>query len=255
MIENLAEMIKTGSETMIQPPIKEEVPVETASPVPVETPVEAPEPVAEERPERSVDIITLPEWLDLYAATTDVKAVKIAIKGVNTENILIVSYPTGAVLEDGSDEKDVELFKRATKIPSLNLEAVEVNIYNNSYRMIHNYDNVVIKAYGLKTNIILTFCINVEGLLIPFESVKVKRKKNFVVIPQVSSEILEKVAASLNATSDTEALALRYKQSVGVEGLTTNKHVLNWLVGKQNGISDINHHLQIDNVIMQTILN
>jgi len=247
MAENLAEMVKneTLAPEVLDTPIEEVV----AAP---ETPaIETP--VVEEIPARSVTISTLPEWFTKYSEAGEVKAVKIAIKGVNTDNILIVSFPTGEKLEDESLVKDVELFKRANKIPALDLPASTVNIYSNSFRMIQEYEGVFIKVYGLKTNIILSFCINVNGLLIPFETSKVKRKEKYVVIPQPSQEILDKLAINLGKPADLEALELRYKQSKGVEGIATNLDAIKWLLDKQATIADINHHLQIDTVVTQVL--
>jgi len=248
MMDNLAEMVKTET---LAPETLDTPAEETAAPT-EEAPV-AEAPVVEEAPARSVVISTLPEWFTKYAEAGEVKAVKIAIKGVNTDNILIVSFPTGEKLEDESLVKDVELFKRANKIPALDLPASTVNIYSNSFRMIQEYEGVFIKAYGLKTNIILSFCINVNGLLIPFETSKVKRKEKYVIVPQPSQELLDRLAINLGQPADLEALELRYKQSKGVEGVNTNLDAVKWLLDKQATIADINHHLQIDTVVMQVL--
>ena len=232
--ENLAEMILTA------PPISEGFNPSTLDTL--NTAVEEAAPIVEPEivPERAVVIATLPEWFAKYSENADTKPVKIVIKGVNPDNILIVSYPTGVVLEDGSEEKDIELFKRANKIPALDLPASIIDIYSNSYRMIQEYgDGVWIKAYGLKTNIILSFCINVDGLMIPFHTSKVKRKEKIVVVPAP-------------AAADLEALELRYKQSKGIEA-ATNMDAVRWLIEKQKDVADINHHLQIDSVIMTTL--
>lgn len=253
MMQNLEELAASPVEQGINASTLEtlETAVEstpTEAPVVEATPVEPP---VEVRPERAVEIITLPEWFTKFSENGDVKPVKIVIKGVNPDNILIVSYPTGSKLEDGSDEKDVELFKRANKIPALDLPASVVNIYSNSFRMVQEYaDGIWVKAYGLKTNIIISYCINVDNLLIPFETSKVKRKEKIVVIPTYTD--LEVLAAKLALPADTEALELRYKQSKGITA-TTNMDIVRWLCTKQNDVADINHHLQIDSVIMATL--
>jgi hypothetical protein len=253
MMQNLEEMVASPVAEGINASTLEslETAVETP-PAPVE-PVAEPvaEPPVDVMPERAVPIITLPEWFTKFADSGEVKPVKIVIKGVNPDNILIVSYPTGNKLEDGSDEKDVELFKRANKIPALDLPSAVVNIYSNSYRMIQEYaDGIWVKAYGLKTNIILSYCINVDGALIPFEITKVKRKEKIAVVPTYTN--LEALAEKLALPADTEALELRYKQSKGITA-TTNMDIVRWLCDKQKDVADINHHLQIDSVIMATV--
>lgn len=254
MMQNLEEMV--ASQPTVEQGINAstleslETAVETPA-APVVEPEAVTEPPVEVMPERAVPIITLPEWFTKFSENGEVKPVKIVIKGVNPDNILIVSYPTGVKLEDGSDEKDVELFKRANKIPALDLPAETVNIYSNSFRMVQEYgDGVWIKAYGLKTNIIISFCINVNGVLIPFETTKVKRKEKIVVVPTHPN--VAGLSEKLGLPADTEALELRYKQSKGITA-TTNMDIVTWLTDKQKDVADINHHLQIDSVIMATL--
>ena len=42
-------------------------------------------------------------------------------------------------------------------------------------------------------------------------------------------------------------------QSSKAEGLQTNLDAVKWLIDRQSTISDINHHLQIDNAIIDTL--
>ena len=252
MMENLAEMAQTTEPinpttlNVLDKPA-EETQQESAAP----TPVTEPEEPVETLPERAVPILNLPEWFTKYSDNVEVKPVKIVIKGVNPDNILIVSYPTGVTLEDGSDEKDVELFKRANRIPALDLPASVVNVYSSSFRMVHDYgDGVWVKTYGLKTNLIMAFCVNVNDVLIPFSIEKVKRKNKIVVIPTYTN--LDALAQKLGEPCNLEALELRYKQSKGITA-ATNLDVVTWLFDKQKEIADINHHLQVDSVIMSTL--
>jgi len=51
-----------------------------------------------------------------------------------------------------------------------------------------------------------------------------------------------------------EALQLLYKQSAkSVDEMTTNQSVVDWLLERQDDVTDINHHLQIDNVLIDIL--
>ena len=46
----------------------------------------------------------------------------------------------------------------------------------------------------------------------------------------------------------------RYKQSAkAVKDLTTIQDVVNWLIERQASVTDINHHLQIDGVLINIL--
>jgi hypothetical protein len=61
------------------------------------------------------------------------------------------------------------------------------------------------------------------------------------------------VEVKLNEAANTEDLQLRYKQASKAEDINTNMDAINWLISRQAEVTDINHHLQIDNVIIETL--
>jgi hypothetical protein len=58
----------------------------------------------------------------------------------------------------------------------------------------------------------------------------------------------------MNESAQLEDLQLLYKQSAKcLDKFTTNNSVVEWLIDRQKDIFDINHHLQIDDVIMNIL--
>ena len=85
----------------------------------------------------------------------------------------------------------------------------------------------------------------------PYSIVRVKKKDTDLEIP---TNDVTAIGNKLQETADTEALQLLYRQSAKViDEFTTNGSVVDWLLAKQDEVTDINHHLQIDNVIIDIL--
>ena len=201
-----------------------------------------------------VNIISLFEWFNLNSDRFDnINQVKVSIRGVNPSKTLIMAVKdgTGEKDEEGNDQRDLRVFENSDTHPVLNLPGLDMQIYNNGFRILHEYNGVFIKCYGIRTGLIVTFCNEIEGRLIPFSIVRVKKKDTDLEIP---ANAIEAVSAKLLQNADTEALQLLYRQSTKViDQFTTNRSVVDWLTTKQNEVTDINHHLQIDNVIIDIL--
>jgi hypothetical protein len=154
--------------------------------------------------------------------------------------------------EEGSPTRELFLFKDADIQPVLKIPGMDMQIYNNGFKIIYDYnqDNIFIKGYGVRTGLIISFCNNIDGRLIPYAITKV-RKKDSVIDLLVKDP--SQVRIQLNQPADVEALELRYNQISKVEGITTNYDAISWLLARQAEVTDINHHLQIDNVIIATL--
>jgi hypothetical protein len=127
-----------------------------------------------------------------------------------------------------------------------------MDVYNNGFRIVYEYeDNTFIKCYGVRTGLIAVFCTNIGGNMIPFNITRVKKRDAEV---EVAAQDVNMVLTKLAANADLEALQLRYRQSVkAIDELTTNQDVVNWLLERQAEVTDINHHLQIDGVLIDTL--
>ena len=249
MNDNLADLVKTETDDgMVFSETDLDLPTEETQ---VEPAVEAP--AAE-----STDLIgitTLGQWFENNATNFDnINKVNVSIRGIDPDSNLIIAVKDGTEVPDesGEDKRQLRVFDNADTQPVLNLKGIDMQVYNNGFRAICEYeDNIYIKCYGVRTGLIAVFCNNINGTLIPYNVTKVKRSDDGV---KVVKRPAPEVEVKLKETANLEDFQLRYKQaSKAVDEITTNEDAVNWLLVRQDEIYDINHHLQIDNVIIETL--
>ena len=243
--------------------VKDEVPAgpvmfeESDLDLPDETEVQAAEEEVVTTPTvPSIGIMPLSTWFERESEKFDnINEVKVAIRGVNDEKTLIMAVKTGeeAGEEEEEDPRNLRVFENADTYPVLDLPAFEMEVYNNGFQIHYQYsDEISIKCYGVRTSLIATFCQDISGASIPYAVVRIKKKDEEVEIPVAPDA--EAIAGKIGSPLDGEALQLRYKQiSKDVGDMSTVQDAMAWLLEKQLTITDINHHLQIDNVIIDTL--
>lgn len=258
MTENLERLLKeiTPNETVFSEadldlPIDQELETEgvTAADTIQEEIVE--EPVTVE----TIKITSLEQWFERNANNiANINQVKVLIRGVDPKQTLIMSViiPNGGKDAEGNDRRTLKIFDNAGSIPVLDLTPLAMDIYSNGFRVIYQYnDNIFIKAYSVKTGIVCALCTQLDGKLLPYQSIKVSRKESEFKIPLEFRNVTEE---KMNASAQLEDLQLLYKQSSKhLDKFTTNNSVVEWLIDRQKDIFDINHHLQIDDVIMNIL--
>jgi hypothetical protein len=246
MNENLSQLVReTPADTgMVFSETDLDLPAEEVQPV-VQV-VEEAAPAA-----NVIGISTLADWFEANTQQLDnINQVKVAIRGVNSDKTLIMAVKDvdGEVDADGNDKRTLRVFDNADTIPVLNLTPIKMDVYNNGFQIIYQQGDVFIKTYGVRTGLICTLCTSVNGQLVPYAVVRVKKKDEELAIP---TEIPTITTEKLAAAADLESLQLLYKQSAkAVETLSTNQTVIDWLLERQASVTDINHHLQIDNVLI-----
>ena len=250
MNDNLSEMVKTETEEpMVFSEEDLDLPTEAAE---EETEVAA---VVEETPVEAIGITTLGPWFEENSANFEnINQVKVSIRGINPDSNLIIAIKDGSEEKNdaGEDVRNLRVFDNADVQPVLALKGIDMQVYNNGFRVICEYiDNIYIKCYSIRTGVIAVFCNNIDGVLIPYKVAKVKRSDEIV---EVSRRNAAEIEVKLPEAANLEDLQLRYKQSSkSIDELNTNKEVVQWLLSRQDEIYDINHHLQIDNVIIETL--
>lgn len=242
MQENLSDMLKSG---VTEEPITFN---EESLDVPREEVATAPEEI---EVTNSIMITPLSEWFDQNVNNfRNIKRPRVTIQGVDTNQQLIMTVLTS--IEDGEENRKLIVYDDAHLQPVLDLPAIDMQIYNNGFRIIYDLRNgIFVKSYGVRKGLISVFCNDIDDQLIPYAVVR--SKKRDIEIDIVSKDVNE-VRVKLEAPLDFEALQLRYKQSSKTDGFRTNKEAIDWLIERQGGIEDIHHHLQIDNVIIDTLL-
>lgn len=249
MNENLSELVKDQTEP--SPAIFSEADLD----LPAE---EATEEVAAPVDTRNlIPITSLSSWFEANAERFDnINQVKVAIRGVDAEKTLIMAVLDGSeepADEEGNEKRNLRVYENADTHPVLDLVPDNMDVYNNGFRILYSYnEGVAIKCYGIRTGLIAVFCNVIDGSMIPYAITRVKRKDDEI---EVSSKDASEVSAKLAAAVDGESLQLRYKQSAkAVADFSTNKDAVDWLLARQDEITDINHHLQIDNIIIDTLV-
>jgi hypothetical protein len=252
MEENLTQMVK--EEPATGPVMFEEADLD----LPDETEVAATEEEEAVPAVPSIGIMPLSVWFDRESEKFDnINEVKVAIRGVDADKTLIMAVKTGETKttedEDAEDPRNLRVFENADVYPVLDLPADSMEIYNNGFQIRYRYsDEILIKCYGVRTSLIATFCQDISGAPIPYAVIRIKKKDEDVEIPAAPDA--EAIASKIGGTLDGEALQLRYKQiSKDVGDMNTVQDAMEWLLEKQLEITDINHHLQIDNVIIETL--
>lgn len=201
----------------------------------------------QEEPNDMVNIVSLSDWFDSEVERfPNIRKPTVTIQGVNPQEQLIITID----VPGSEDKRKLVIFDDAHITPVLDLPAIDMQIYNNGFRVIYDYGGIFIKSYGIRTGIISVFCHDVNDLFIPYAITKSKKNDDSI---QVIVEDATRVENKLTEPLDLEALNLRYKQSYKAEGLQTNLDAVKWLIERQSTIADINHHLQIDNVIIETL--
>jgi len=232
MTSNLAQMIKT-SNTSSQTIQAEKIDPQTEAVALAKT--------------SGIEIVSLSEWFEVYVKTiANLRKVTVSIQGVDPAEQLII---TVANPQPGrEDKRKLVVFEDANITPVLNLPPLDMQVYNNGFRIIYEASpEVFIKCYGIRTGLISIFCNAVEGLMVPYTIVKSKKKDTHLEIP---SSNIEDIKKRIKNPVDLEALQLLYKQSVKAENLNTVKDAVAWLLERQIGVEDVNHHMMIDNTII-----
>jgi hypothetical protein len=201
-----------------------------------------------------IPIAMLSPWFEANSEGIDnINQVKVVIRGINSNSTLIMAVKNneGIVDDDGNDERDLRVFDNADSIPVLDLPPLSMDIYNNGFKIVYQHGDVFIKTYGVRTGLICSLCASVGAYIIPYSIIRVKKKDTELELPATPPIITyEKLAEP----ADLESLQLLYKQSAkSIDDLSTNQSVINWLIDRQRDVTDINHHLQIDNVLIDIL--
>jgi len=255
MNENLSQMVKESApaEGVVFSENDLDLPIEETQPA-TEEATEVTEAVTEEAQRNVIPITTLASWFEGNTAILDnINQVKVAIRGIDGDKTLIMAVKDddGDADADGNDKRTLRVFDNADSIPVLNLTPLSMDIYNNGFKIVYQQENIFIKTYGVRTGLICTLCTASAGKLIPYAVVRVKKKDDELLIPSIDPTVTDE---KLAAAADLESLQLLYKQSAkSIDDLTTNQSVVDWLIERQESVTDINHHLQIDNVLIELL--
>lgn len=239
MNENLAQMLK--NETSENDEVTEpSFVVENKEP---ETPVD--------EVEEKITVKPLSTWFEEHHSKFEkINQVKVAIRGVDADSTVIVTIPDSKNEKDenGNLKRKVRIFEEADQTPVIDLDPVSMDIYNNGFKIVYDYnETTAIKCYGVKTGLIVVFCNRIDNFLVPYKITKMKKKDKEMVVdfkdPQVVIDQFPEIV-------DKENLQLLYRQiTKSVPTINTNKEAIDWFLIRQDEVTDVNHLLQIDEVL------
>jgi hypothetical protein len=236
-------------------PLADSIPDQDESAIPeADAAPEGDEVVAEEPAEQTpaIGFVPLADWFDLNVHRFEtISPVRLQIRGVNPKETLVVTVPdaSGENAEDGHPKRNLEFIKDANTRPVLALDGRDMEIYSSGFKIIYDYiPGQIMKCYGSKAGMVVTFCVEANGMNVPYAMLRAKSKDKGIDPVEMDTR---GVGDFLPQPLDKEAFVLLYKQSAKViDTLTTNEDAIKWLLERQETITDNNHHIQIDNVIV-----
>lgn len=198
-----------------------------------------------------VEVIMLSDWFEENNENLErINRLKIQVRGVKTDERLVCSVldPKGEIDEDNHPVRHLELIKDANIFPVLDIPGYDMDIYGNGFQIMYSFnEDIVLKCYGIKTGLIIIFCCPINGQLIPYKRMKLKKRDTSVTIAHPNREY---ITSNILAQLDLEGLQIQYKQvQKELDQITDKQSAITWLLGKQAGIRDINHLLQIDDIL------
>lgn len=202
-----------------------------------------------------IETTIFPDWFaENHMNLPNIGHVKASVQAVNPRRDLIfkIPDPDGGIYDD-KPECRLKMFQDADKISVLNVKAYEMILFNNNAFVI-KYDigdGKFLTCYGVKTGIIVTFSVRINRLIIPYSKIKVGKKAKGVNIVQPDIiQIQEKIEKDANI----ENIIILYTQiKKYTAAITTIKSAIKWFTEKSKTVTDINHLIKIDEVIISMI--
>jgi len=195
-----------------------------------------------------IGVLSLYDWFEKNKGNfSNISRVKVEAKGVNTKSNLVFAVLKGKD-KDGNLERELYAFKGADTFRVLDLPGIMMNIFNNGFKIVYGYDkSIAIKAYGIKTGLMLSYCLNVEGKLIPYFNTKLKKRDSGIELVEPN---IPEISNRLAKNADLESVILLYKQlQKSNVKIVSNMDLLNWFIEREKSVIDINHFLLIDKVL------
>jgi len=262
MQENLAEMMegvqeRTQEQNLDLPPVPAQPEDQQNQDQQNATPENQTDVAPTDQPQtQTIGIINLQSWIDENSSEPqydNIRYHRATIRGIDPNETIIVSdlHPAGGEV-DGHPARKLYLLTQANTSPVLNLPGLNMKMFNtDSYQISNSYiDNIILKCYGLKTGLIVIVCKNINDMIIPLEKIKVSKKDESLELTTTyptDDVITQKLAENVNV----ENIVLQYKQYSKVQDeFATNLEAVTWLLERQKTIVDVNHLLQIDNVLI-----
>ena len=260
MTENLSEMVKQDQESIfptenldlpeeVLEESNEEVVEESDEEVEVIPEVPVPEVLD---PEDIISVTNLSDWIHTQVFE-NLRLPTVTLQGIDPrKQLIIISIDES---KDEDEQRKIFIFDHADTMPVLDYPATEMQVCQNNFKIIYPLEEgISLKSYRIRQGLTNMFCNIIDGMLIPYASVRLKKSDTGITEIPVAPTI-EEIQTKLNEPANMENLIIRYKQFNKAENIETNRDAIKWLTDRQAIIEDVNHHIQIDNVIITTLEN
>jgi len=204
----------------------------------------------------AISVLSFPEWFEKNNDKfPNVRQIKLSVRGVDPmKNMMFsVADPLGGIDSNGDDKRELFLIKNADKYVVLNLKTIAMDMYNNGFKIIYatKTKDIFLKCYGTRTGLEVVHCININNILIPFFRSKLKKRDTSIIHVTLNKSTIENI---LPKEVDKEALQIMYRQLTKcVNNVETNQDMVNWFDERSKTVVDLNHFIQIDDVIISLI--
>lgn len=250
MTENLADMIRKDDE-----PTKEN---EAGTDLDINNGLaDAPVPEAEAEVSTSVviNMELLCDWFEKnHNAFENVNHVKVSIRGIDPKETLIFSvlHPDGGNDATGNPVRKLRIWDNANSFNVPELPAIGMDILNNGFQITYDIGNdILMKCYAVKTGLNIVYYKIIDGIALPYSIEKIKRSQDHFEAKFVTDEQIALMTNKLTMNADMEGFEIQYKQiHKHTDGMVTNKDAIEWIIGKKEQVMDVNHHLQLDNIMI-----
>jgi len=256
MTENLADMIRK-SDDLKQKEEGTDLDINNELP-PAPSTKESTKKEGADAPEQIQSIIKMEllcDWFDKHHNVFEnINHVKVSIRGIDPKETIIFSvlHPEGGKDEEGSLKRKLRIWDGANTfhVPELNPLAME--IYNNGFQIAYDIgDDTIMKCYAVRTGLNIVYCKVVDGLALPYSREKIKKSDDEFNAIYLSDERLVNLRSKLPINADLEGLQIQYKQvHKHLDGLVTNQDAVQWILERQAEVMDVNHHLQLENIMI-----
>jgi len=210
---------------------------------------------ATETSDHEISTTDLSTWFQENHNNFDrVNRVNIQIRGIiaNEDLVFSVLDPNGGEDDRGNPKRKLKVWNDAHKFQVLNLDGTDMNVFSNGLVLIHQINDITIKCYGSRSGLHAVFCLTVGENVVPYAYSKMKRKDTSLAIPTPPDR--NSIEAIFEAPLNKEDIQILYPQCTKhIDDMETFTDLYNWFIDRQKGIYDINHLLQIDNVIINSI--
>lgn len=194
----------------------------------------------------TIPLTNFSDWFRQYNKSLDnVSNVRADIKHVDPRKNLIIT-----VWNNSMEERDVYAFRKANELPVLDLTPYEMKVFeNNTFQINYQYSDLILKAYNLKNKLIIFPSHVVDDLIIPYNKLKVTSQDDQITIPSFDRMYIDNM---INNVPNMNRIILRYKQMQKYT-FNTIKEVFNFLNSRQSQVYDVNHLIQIDDVMYHIV--